>query len=168
MLSPLVLAANAHNPPQIHQVDQSLPRFSTTTMLPPPPSFDDIVHRLGKLSIPSRPHSPSQQPPSSISFHPGAMSNTNTLFGGQPFALDSPFSYSRSEYLKEQDLPVVIDSFAPRRPSFDLSPTSSTTSSDLDPSVSWSQSSMRRSSIYAFFATRSRVIRVSFNSIITG
>lgn len=125
-------------------------------MLPPRSSFDDIVHRLGKLSIPSRPHSPSQQSPSSISIHPAAISNSNTLFSGQPFALDSPFSYSRSEYLKEQDLPAVIDSFTPRL-SFDLSPTSST-SSDLNPSVS---------SIDSFFATRSRVIRVSLTVTIT-
>ena len=128
-------------------------------MLPPPSSFDGIVHhRLEKLSIPSRSHSPSQSPSSS---HPVAMFNSNALFGGQPFTLNSPFSYSRSEYLKEQDLAVVIDPFVSRRPSFDLSPTS-TTSSDLNPSVSSSQSSTD-----SFFATRSRVIRVSLTSIIT-
>src|SRR5262245_38966336 len=49
---------------------------------------------------------------------------------------------------------TIIDAFAPRRPSFDLSPTSSA-SSDMDSSIPYG------SNRDAFIATRSRVVRVS-------
>ena len=51
--------------------------------------------------------------------------------------------------------PKVIDTFAPRRDMSELSPTSSMSSSDT------SDSSLRFSPEDAFFATRSRVVRVS-------
>ena len=99
------------------------------------PYSDHLVHRLQKLSIPS-PSYPS------ISLHPSSPSictSNNTLD-----------TYSWPEYPKEsQD--GLIDSFALRCPSFDLSPTSST-SSDLDLSLSCFDT---------FVATQSRVVRVS-------
>ncbi|KIM77391.1 hypothetical protein PILCRDRAFT_825351 [Piloderma croceum F 1598] len=110
-------------------------------------TVDDVVHRLQSLAIPSRPQSPSQSSPS-ISLHPSS-----------PSVFESPFTYSWSAYRKESqdDLPTIIDTFAPRRPSFDLSPTSSA-SSDLDSSMPYCSG---RSPFDAFFATQSRVVRLS-------
>jgi hypothetical protein len=68
--------------------------------------------------------------------------------------LGTPFSLSFPSCLDEG----FPDSFTRRRASFDMSPTSST-SSDLDSSVSFS---VGRSSIASFVATRSRVVRVGF------
>lgn len=95
-----------------------------------PSIYDDVARRLEKLSIPGRPHSPSDA------------------------ALDAAFSYTWP-VKQQQQFYDVIDSFAPRRHAFDLSPTSSTCSSD------------QGSFLDAFVATRSRVIRVS-NNIIAG
>ena len=148
MLSPLLLpvidSRNSYNEPCPSRRPPSSRCPPAMTSIHPFPSgspFDDVIHRLQKLSIPSRPQSPFQRSPS--------MSCTNT--GGQ-YMLDSPFAYSWPECRKEaQDgLPTVIDS------SFDLSPTSSA-SSDLDLSVPYYAMSGRD----AFFATQSRVIRVS-------
>jgi hypothetical protein len=121
--------------------------------------FDDVVHQLQELSISSRPQSPSQASPS-IAFHPSSplISNTGCI-------LESPFAYSWPEYRKElhDEFPTIIDSFAPRRPSLDLSPTSSA-SSDLDLSMPY-YSMSGRSSFDAFFATQSRVVRVSIDVV---
>jgi hypothetical protein len=109
-----------------------------------------LSHRL-----PSRPHSPSQSSPS-ISFHPSSPSIYNTP---DQCILESPFTYPWPGYQKESldELPTIIDTFAPRRPSFDLSPTSSA-SSDMDLSMPY----YSMSPIDAFFASQSRVVRVSF------
>jgi hypothetical protein len=154
MLSPLLLPVqNPYiNPPSSRRPPSSCRRPAMTAAFPYPKGspFDDVlVHRLRELSIPSRPQSPSQASPS-ISLRP---SSPNT--GGSGCFLESPFTYSWPEYRKESqnEYPLIIDSFAPHRPSFDLSPTSSA-SSDLDQSTP-------RSSLDVFFATQSRVIRVS-------
>ncbi|KAF7966307.1 hypothetical protein HWV62_39205 [Athelia sp. TMB] len=88
-----------------------------------PSIYDDVARRLEKLSIPGRPHSPSDA------------------------ALDAAFSYTWP-VKQQQQFYDVIDGFAPRRHAFDLSPTSSTCSSD------------QGSFLDAFVATRSRVIRM--------
>lgn len=163
MLSPLLIpVANAQNLLNKQPLSSNPPpSFPYSIAMAPPTqhsliggsSFDEVIHRLQKLSIPSRPHSPSQLPPS-ITFDPPPH------MGGQ-YSQEAPYAYPWPEYTKnsQEEYPAVIDSFAPRRTSFDLSPTSSA-SSDLDPSMS-------RTSFDAFFATRSRVIRVSFCALST-
>jgi hypothetical protein len=164
MLSaPPLLVANPripHNRPSSSKSPSSFrcnSEMAPSTYFPKEPTFDDVVVRLQKLSIPSRSHS---SPRSSPSFHPPP--NPNTPMGGQ-FTLESPFAYPWPEYLKDsQDgLSTVIDSFAPRLSSFDLSPTSSSASSDPDLPMSSISSMSRRSSIDPFTATQSRVVRVS-------
>jgi len=127
MLSPLLL-------PQVHPYNNTTSSTTLPTSMPP---YPHVVHRL---SIPSPPHSPSP----SIAFHPSSPASP----------LHSPFAYSWPEFRKQSQHDLPIDTFPPRRPSFDLSPTSSA-SSDLDPSMPY------YSSFDAFFATQSRVVRVS-------
>jgi hypothetical protein len=157
LLLPLVDSPNSYNKP----VASRRLRYPPAMSLYPSakgPSVDDVVHRLQGLSIPSRPQSPSQSSPS-ISFHPSSPSIYNTPGQG---IFESSFTYSWPGYRKESqdDLPTIIDTFAPRRPSFDLSPTSSA-SSDLDSSMPYYSG---RSVFDAFFATQSRVVRVSVPS----
>ena len=155
MLSPLILPVSYNEPSS----SRRLPSIRCPPPMPPSvypfvdgSSFDDVARRLQLLAIPSRPHSPARSSPS-IAFHPPSPD------GGQCI-LESPFTYSWPDYRKDsQDELPPIDSFTPCRPSFDLSPTSST-SSDLDLSMP-SYFMSRRSSFDAFFATQSRVVRVS-------
>ena len=153
LLLPLVDSPNSYNNPA---VSSRRPRYlPAMSLYPKGSSVDDVVHRLQGLSIPSCPPSPSL----SISLHPSSPSIYNA--SGQ-CVFESPFTYSWPGYRKESqdDLPTIIDTFAPRRPSFDLSPTSSA-SSDLDSSMPYYSG---RSPFDAFFATQSRVLRVSVPS----
>jgi len=152
LLLPLVDSPNSYNNPASSRRPRYLPAMS---LYPKGSSVDDVVHRLQGLSIPSCPPSPSL----SISLHPSSPSIYNA--SGQ-CVFESPFTYSWPGYRKESqdDLPTIIDTFAPRRPSFDLSPTSSA-SSDLDSSMPYYSG---RSPFDAFFATQSRVLRVSVPS----
>lgn len=109
--------------------------------------FTDFdLGRLQNLTLPSHSMS-SLTSPSAL--HICSNPLKSHCFLGAPFAM----SYT----CKEDDSPTIIDTFAPRPLTFDLSPTSSA-SSDLD-SLS-SHSSFPRSSFDAFVATRSRVVRV--------
>ncbi|KAF8235051.1 hypothetical protein L208DRAFT_1258620 [Tricholoma matsutake] len=109
--------------------------------------FTDFdLGRLQNLTLPSHSMS-SLTSPSAL--HICSNPLKSHCFLGAPFAM----SYT----CKEDDSPTIIDTFAPRPLTFDLSPTSSA-SSDLD-SLS-SHSSFPRSSFDAFVATRSRVVRL--------
>lgn len=159
LLLPVAHPRNPHNRSASPQAPPSFRCFPDMMSSPCPygSAFDNVVHRLQKLSLPSRPRSPPRPSPS-ITLHPPP--NTNTPSNGH-CALESPFAYSWPEYLKEpqNEPPTIIDSFSPR-PLFDLSPTSSA-SSDLDLSASHHSSISRRSSFDSFMTTHSRVIRVS-------
>lgn len=116
-------------------------------------TFDDVLSRLQKLTLPS--HSPSSLTLSSSS----ALRNSSdspkvrcTL--GAPFSMTYPYP---SKDFDEDDIPTIIDTFAPRPLAFDLSPTSSASSDFDSPS---SHTSLPRSSFESFVATRSRVVRV--------
>jgi hypothetical protein len=127
------------------------------------PNFEEILSRLQKLTLTL----PSQSTPSltSPSFPRQPLSATMSYHDLSPpcspsgFTLDAPFSmsYPHPKWV-DDDLPAVIDTFAPRALS-DLSPTSST-SSEYD-SVSSHHTSLAKPSFEAFVATRSRVVRVS-------
>ena len=111
--------------------------------------FDHVLGRLQKLTLPS----PSVTPltsPSALNLFPDSPKSHCAL--GAPFSM----SYTCKEP-DEDDGPTIIDAFSPRPFVFDLSPTSSA-SSDFD-SLS-SHTSFPRHPFDAFFATRSRVVRV--------
>ncbi|KAF9460473.1 hypothetical protein BDZ94DRAFT_1265986 [Collybia nuda] len=118
-----------------------------------PSEFDNVLSRLQKLSLPSH-STPSLTSPSSSVFSPSSDSPKarNTL--GAPFSMSCLYPSNQAE---DDDVPTIIDTFAPRPLPYDLSPTSSA-SSDFD-SVS-SHSSFPRPSFDAFVATRSRVVRL--------
>src|ERR1700729_1660662 len=97
MLSPLLLpdildSRNSYNKPRKGPSSRCLPAMPPSAYpLVNGSSFDDVIHRLQKLSIPSRPQSPSRSSPS-IAFHPSSFN---------PNSLESPFAYSWPEYRKE-------------------------------------------------------------------
>lgn len=135
MLSPILASAMApvhsnsqHVYSQSHSSTTSYASSTPTPAMSPrlssnPVIYDDVVRSLEKLGIPGR-TSPSDS------------------------TLDAAFSYTWPSKQPQQEYYDVIDSFAPRRPSYDMSPTSSA-------------SSEQGSFLDAFVATRSRVIRVS-------
>lgn len=111
--------------------------------------FDHVLGRLQGLTIPSCAMS-SLTPPSPL--------NLCSDFSKSYCTLDAPFIMSHAcKQPGDDDGPTIIDTFAPRPLSFDLSPTSSV-GSDFE-SLS-SHSSLPHSSFDAFVATRSRVVRV--------
>lgn len=162
LLMPVANPPNLHNRPSSSNPSSSFCRssnnMSPSTCVPRESNFDEVIHRMQQLSIPSSLQS-SPQPSPSISFHPP--SNPKTPMGGG-YTLESPFSYPWPEYVKDSqdESATIIDSFAPRPLSFDLSPTSSA-SSDPDRPMSSISSMSRRSSIDSFTTTQSRVVRVS-------
>ncbi|TFK69817.1 hypothetical protein BDN72DRAFT_897006 [Pluteus cervinus] len=129
----------------------------------PSPTFEHVLSRLQRLTIPS------SQSPAALVSHVDTTHLQKAAFALAPdttrnsthvdCTLGASFSMVFPSPSKpyEQDLPTLIDTFAPKPLASDLSPTS-TSSSDLD-SVS-SQPSNPRLSFEAFLATRSRVVRL--------
>lgn len=108
------------------------------------PTFDQVAYRLQKIGL--------QCDLQSVMFH-----SPNSPPHGR--GLSSPFSLSYPSCL--EDYATVTDKLARRPASFDMSPTSST-SSDLENSTPFGGG---HSSVAAFIATRSRVVRVGVSLI---
>lgn len=120
--------------------------------------LDDVVSRLRHLTLPSQRVSSLTAPRiSALIAHPD--SSLGYPMTHADCTLDAPFSMSYVNPSKDfdEDVPTIIDTFAPRSLALDLSPTSST-SSDMASTSSHTPSS--RSSFDAFFTTRSRVVCV--------
>jgi hypothetical protein len=115
--------------------------------------FGHVLGRLQKCTLPSHLVSSQNLPCSVFNPYSGFSKSLCTL--DAPFAMSYPRSPSKEPDVS--DGPAIIDTFAPRLLSFDLSPTSSA-SSEFD-SIS-SHTSFPPSSFDAFVATRSRVVRV--------
>lgn len=127
---------------------------SPTMNIPHPPSeFDKVLNRLQKLALPSHSCSSLTSPSTSV-LSPSSDSPKARYTLGAPFSMSHPHPFKQPD---EDDVPTIIDTFAPRPLAYDLSPISSA-SSDFD-SLS-SHSSFPRAPFNAFVATRSRVVRV--------
>jgi hypothetical protein len=128
--------------------------LSPTMNIPHLPSnFDNVHSRLQKLTLPSHSHSSLTSSSTSV-LSPSSGSPKARYTLGAPFSMSYPYP---SKQFGDEDVPTIIDTFAPRPLAYDLSPTSSA-SSDFG-SLS-SHSSFPRASLEAFVATRSRVVRV--------
>ena len=116
-------------------------------------NYEYTLSRLQRLALPSHLES-SLTSPAVFSATPCSGLSSHKVRYSPPFS----HSYFKPNDAYEDSAPIIIDTFAPRPVPLDLSPTSSA-SSDLDSTSSHSSAS--KSSFEAFFATRSRVVRVS-------
>jgi len=135
-----------------------------------PPTVLDNNSLLPPLQIHPVPHSPSSSPSSDEMLHlpflphPKTPSFNVRISDPSPppvsheYSLDRDFSPSRKRDLQVYDHEAtVIDTFAPGTSLYDSSPASSVSSEDH----SVSASNFGRCSLEMFIATKSRVIRVS-------
>lgn len=114
--------------------------------------YEHTLSRLQRLALPSHLES-SLTSPALFSATPCSGLSSHKVRYSPPFS----HSYFKPNDAYEDNAQIIIDTFAPRPVPLDFSPTSSA-SSDLDSTSSHSSAS--KSSFEAFFATRSRVVRL--------